>query len=52
VAGDQLSSSLARIKAGTLKAIATSGSKRSSVLPHVPTVRELGWGVIRDMKLE
>jgi tripartite-type tricarboxylate transporter receptor subunit TctC len=49
VGGDQLSSSLAEIKAGTLKAIATSGSKRSAALPDVPTVRELGFP---NMELE
>jgi tripartite-type tricarboxylate transporter receptor subunit TctC len=49
VGGDQLSSSLAEIKAGTLKAIATSGSKRTPVLPDVPTVRELGYA---SMELE
>jgi tripartite-type tricarboxylate transporter receptor subunit TctC len=43
VGGDQLSSSLAEIKAGTLKAIATSASRRVAVLPDVPTVRELGF---------
>ena len=43
VGGDQLSSSLAEIRAGSLKAIATSASKRLAVLPDVPTVRELGF---------
>ncbi len=43
VGGDQLSSSLAEIKAGSLKAIATTASKRIAVLPDVPTVRELGY---------
>ncbi len=43
VGGDQLSSSLAEIKAGSLKAIATTASKRIPVLPDVPTVRELGY---------
>ena len=43
IGGDQLSSSLAEIRAGQLKAIATSASKRLSVLPDVPTVRELGF---------
>ena len=43
IGGDQLSSSLAEIRAGTLKAIATSASKRLTVLPDVPTVRELGF---------
>jgi tripartite-type tricarboxylate transporter receptor subunit TctC len=49
VGGDQLSSSLAEIKAGTLKAMATSASRRTSVLPDVPTVRELGYA---NMELE
>ncbi len=43
VGGDQLSSSLAEIKAGTLRAIATTASKRITGLPDVPTVRELGF---------
>ncbi len=49
VGGDQLSSSLAEIKAGSLKALATSGSKRTPILPDVPTVRELGYA---NMELE
>ena len=43
VGGDQLSSSLGEIRAGTLKALATSASKRITTLPDVPTVRELGY---------
>ncbi len=43
IGGDQLSTSLAEIRAGTLKAIATTASKRIAVLPDVPTVRELGF---------
>ncbi len=43
VGGDQLSSSLAEIKAGTLKVLATTASKRIALLPNVPTVRELGF---------
>jgi tripartite-type tricarboxylate transporter receptor subunit TctC len=43
VGGDQLSSSLAEIKAGSLRAIATTASKRIPGLPDVPTVRELGF---------
>lgn len=43
VGGDQLSSSLAEIKAGTLKALATTATTRIASLPDVPTVRELGF---------
>jgi tripartite-type tricarboxylate transporter receptor subunit TctC len=43
VGGDQLSSSLADIKAGKLKALATNASKR---IPELPTVRELGFPVL------
>jgi tripartite-type tricarboxylate transporter receptor subunit TctC len=43
VGGDQLSTSLAEIRAGQLKALATNGSKRIPVLPDVPTVREQGF---------
>ncbi len=43
IGGDQLSSSLAEIKAGTLKALATFGAKRIPSLPDLPTVREMGF---------
>jgi tripartite-type tricarboxylate transporter receptor subunit TctC len=43
IGGDQLSSSLGEIRAGTLKVLATNASKRLAVLPDVPTVRELGF---------
>ncbi|PIT82646.1 tripartite tricarboxylate transporter substrate binding protein [Limnohabitans sp. 15K] len=43
VGGDQLSSSLAELKAGTLKALATTASKRIAGLPEIPTVKELGY---------
>ncbi len=43
VGGDQLSTSLAEIRLGQLKALATNGSKRIAALPDVPTVREQGF---------
>lgn len=43
IGGDQLSSSLAEIKSGKLKALATHGARRIPELPEVPTVRELGY---------
>jgi tripartite-type tricarboxylate transporter receptor subunit TctC len=43
VGGDQLSSSLADIKAGKLKALATNASRRIPELPDVQTTRELGF---------
>jgi len=46
IGGDQLSSSLADIRAGKLKALATSASRRISELPDVPTVRELGYPIL------
>jgi tripartite-type tricarboxylate transporter receptor subunit TctC len=46
VGGDQLSSSLADIKAGKIKALATNASKRVPDLPDVPTVRELGFPIL------
>jgi tripartite-type tricarboxylate transporter receptor subunit TctC len=46
IGGDQLSSSLADIKAGKLKALATSASRRIPELPEVPTVHELGYPIL------
>jgi tripartite-type tricarboxylate transporter receptor subunit TctC len=46
VGGDQLSSSLADIKGGKLKALGTSASRRVAELPDVPTARELGFPVL------
>ena len=46
VGGDQLSSSLADIKAGKIKALATNASKRIFDLPEVPTTRELGFAFL------
>jgi tripartite-type tricarboxylate transporter receptor subunit TctC len=46
VGGDQVSSSLAEIKSGKLKALATHGVRRIPDLPDVPTVRELGYPVL------
>lgn len=44
--GDQLSTSLAEIQSGTLRALAIAGDQRSPLLPSVPTLRELGFGGI------
>lgn len=41
--GDQLSSSLAEIRRGALKALATNASRRIAALPDLATVRELGF---------
>ncbi len=46
VGGDQLSSSLADIRAGKLRALATNGTRRIADLPEVPTVRELGFAAL------
>ena len=46
IGGDQLSSSLADIKAGKLKTLATIASQRLPELPDVPTVRELGFPML------
>ena len=46
VGGDQLSSSLADIKAGKIKALATNASKRIADLPEVATVREQGFPIL------
>jgi tripartite-type tricarboxylate transporter receptor subunit TctC len=46
VGGDQISSSLAEIRKGSLKALATNSTARIPALPDVPTVRELGFPAI------
>ena len=43
VGGDQLSSSLADIKGGRIKGLATNASRRIADLPDLPTTRELGF---------
>src|SRR5213593_3245374 len=46
IGGDQLSSSLADIKAGKIKALATNGRNRTPDLPDVATVREQGFPLL------
>ena len=46
IGGDQLSTSLAEIRAGTLRAIATTASKRVAILPEVATVKEHGFPML------
>ena len=46
IGGDQLSTSLAEIRAGTLRAIATTASKRVAILPDVQTVKEQGFPML------
>jgi tripartite-type tricarboxylate transporter receptor subunit TctC len=46
VGGDQLSSSLADIRAGKIKALATNARNRTPDLPDVATVREQGFAIL------
>jgi tripartite-type tricarboxylate transporter receptor subunit TctC len=51
---DQLPSAIGQIQAGHVRALATTGAKRSALLPEVPTVAEVGlpqaqatsWGAV------
>ena len=51
---DQLPSALGQIQAGTVRALATTGPRRSALLPEVPTMAEIGlpaaeatsWGAV------
>lgn len=43
IGGDQISSSLAEVRAGTLKALAITSPQRSKALPDVATVTEQGF---------
>ena len=46
--GDQISTGMVHVRAGTLKALATLAPRRQAVLPNVPTVRELGFASIEQ----
>lgn len=46
IGGDQLPTSLSNLRAGNLKAMATTSSRRISLMPDIPTVAELGLGAI------
>ena len=41
--GDQLSTALPHVQSGALKPLATLAERRTTALPEVPTVRELGF---------
>ena len=41
--GDQISTCFGHVRAGALKGLATTASKRAKILPDVPTVREQGF---------
>jgi tripartite-type tricarboxylate transporter receptor subunit TctC len=41
--GDQISTSLAHVRGGALRAVATLSPKRTDALPDLPTVREQGF---------
>jgi tripartite-type tricarboxylate transporter receptor subunit TctC len=51
---DQLPSAIGQIQAGTVRALAVTGAKRSTLLPNVPTMAEIGlpaaqatsWGAV------
>ena len=43
-----ISETLPFARAGTVRVLAVTGSKRSSFLPEVPTIREAGYNVVSD----
>lgn len=44
IGGDQLPTSLSHLRAGTVRGVATTGSRRNALVPDLPTVAELGLG--------
>jgi tripartite-type tricarboxylate transporter receptor subunit TctC len=44
-----IGSSLGLVQSGDIRALATTGSRRSSFLPHVPTMAEAGYPELEDL---
>lgn len=44
--GDQIPTYVSQVQAGKITAIATFGTKRSPLLPNVPTMKELGFDIL------
>jgi len=49
---DGMTSSYAHVKAGRLKALATSAGTRSELAPEIPTLRETGVSVLQNMSVD
>lgn len=49
---DGMTSSYAHVKAGKLKALATSSASRSELAPEIPTLKETGVSVLQNMSVD